>query len=159
MHWKKLVNPAYLGAYSLEENGTYVNKIVTIQSVAVEMVKGTDGKEESCVVAQIVDEKPFILNKTNLKAIESATGTPDVDKWQNLQVELTVQKVRAFGTTTDALRVLPKKPALPVLNANHKHFAQIRERVQGGTLTVEQVKSKYSLSKEVEQLILKSDEK
>ena len=158
MHWKKLTNPAYLGAYSLEEDGTYVNRIVTIKSVAVEMVKNTDGKEESCVVAQLVDEKPFILNKTNLKAIEAATGTPDVDKWRNLSVELTVQKVRAFGTTTDALRVVPKKPALPVLDANHKHFAQICERVQGGTLTIEQVKSKYSLSKEVETLILGTNE-
>jgi len=154
MHWKKLVNPSYIGAYSLEENGEYKNKVVTITKVEKLPVQGADGKAEDCVVASLQDEKPFILNKTNLKTIESVAGTPDVDKWVNLRIELTVKKVRAFGETTDALRIVPKAPALPLLDADHPQFDKIKEVIKSGTYTIADVKKKYSMSNATEKLLL-----
>jgi hypothetical protein len=153
MHWKKLVNPSYIGAYSLEENGEYKNKVVTITKVEKLPVQGADGKAEDCVVASLQDEKPFILNKTNLKTIESVAGTPDVDKWVNLRIELTVKKVRAFGETTDALRIVPKAPALPLLDADHPQFDKIKEVIKSGTYTIADVKKKYSMSNATEKLL------
>jgi len=153
MHWKKLVNPSYIGAYSLEENGEYKNKVVTITKVEKLPVQGADGKAEDCVVASLQDEKPFILNKTNLKTIEAVAGTPDVDKWVNLRIELTVKKVRAFGETTDALRIVPSAPALPVLDADHPQFDKIKEVIKSGSYTIADVKKKYSMSNATEKLL------
>jgi hypothetical protein len=154
MHWKKLVNPSYIGAYSLEENGEYKNKVVTITKVEKLPVQGADGKAEDCVVASLQDEKPFILNKTNLKTIESVAGTPDVDKWAGLRIELTVKKVRAFGETTDALRIVPKAPALPLLDADHPQFDKIKEVIKSGSYTIADVKKKYSMSNATEKILL-----
>jgi hypothetical protein len=153
MHWRKLTNQNYLGSYSLEENGEYKNKVVTITKVEKLPVQGADGKAEDCVVASLQDEKPFILNKTNLKTIEAVAGTPDVDKWAGLRIELTVKKVRAFGETTDALRIVPKAPALPVLDADHPSFEAIKKVVKDGTYTIGAVKKKYAISAETEKLL------
>ncbi len=61
-HWKKLENPDYIGAYSLE-NGK--DLIVTIDSVKRELVTGQGGKKEECTIAYLKGQKPFILNRTN----------------------------------------------------------------------------------------------
>lgn len=153
MHWKKLVNPSYIGAYSLEENGEYKNKVVTITKLEKLPVQGADGKVEDCVVASLKDEKPFILNKTNLKTIEAVAGTPDVDKWAGLRIELTVKRVRAFNETTDVLRIVPKAPALPVLDEKHPSFEAIKKVVKDGTYTIGAVKKKYAMSAETEKLL------
>ena len=44
-HWKKLTNPDYLGAYSIEDGK---DLILTIAYVRQEKVIGTDGKKEDC---------------------------------------------------------------------------------------------------------------
>ena len=76
-HWKKLFNPNYLGSYSLDPGQEL---ILTISEVKTEMVKNTDGKEESCMVCYWKeDEKPMILNKTNAKATAKATGSNYVE--------------------------------------------------------------------------------
>lgn len=46
-HWKKLINPDYLGAYSLEAGK---DMILTIREVKREMITGTGGKKEECPV-------------------------------------------------------------------------------------------------------------
>ena len=43
-HWRKLINPDYLGAYSIDPGKTMV---LTIRTVKNEMVTGTDGKKEN----------------------------------------------------------------------------------------------------------------
>ena len=42
-HWKKLQNPDYLGAYSLEPGK---DMVLTVASVRQEKVTGADGKKE-----------------------------------------------------------------------------------------------------------------
>ena len=58
-HWKKLINPDYLGAYSLD-GMKELN--VTIEKVVREMVTGTGGKKEECTVAYLKNQKPFIVS-------------------------------------------------------------------------------------------------
>jgi hypothetical protein len=152
MHWKKLVNPDYLGAYSLEVDGKFQNKIVTIEAVEVQLVPDAKGDKSECVVAKLVGEKPVILNRTNLKAIEKATSTPDVKQWAGQRIEFTVQKVRAFGDTVDALRVVPKAPAppaLPVLQVGTPEFEKVKAALQQG-YTVDQARKKFQISKQIE---------
>lgn len=49
----------------------------------------------------------MILNTTNKKGIETATGTIFLEKWTGKQVLLTVEQVKAFGKVQPALRIKP----------------------------------------------------
>lgn len=102
-HWKKLTNPLYLGAYSIEGGR---DLILTISNVREESVMGTDGKKEDCIVAYFSDaDKPMILNSTNCKMIQKLAGTPYIEKWVGLKIQVGVEKVKAFGDVVEALRV------------------------------------------------------
>lgn len=107
-HWKKLTNPNYIGSYAFEPGE---EKPVTIKTVGPEEVQNPDGGKESCIVAHFVQpEKPLILNKTNCKTIEKLAGTPDIEQWPGVGIILYVQRVKAFGELTDAVRIRPVKP-------------------------------------------------
>lgn len=103
-HWKKLTNPNYLGAYSIE-NGQ--DLILTIDYVREEKVTGTDGKKDDCVVCHFKEReaKPMILNSTNMKMITKIFGTPFIEEWQGRQIQIGIEKVKAFGEIVEALRV------------------------------------------------------
>lgn len=108
-HWKKLSNPNYLGAYSIEDGKDLV---LTISNVKQEQVIGTDGKKEDCIVCYFTDApKPMILNATNAKQIQKLLETPYIEKWAGHKVQIGIEKVKAFGDVVEALRVrktLPK---------------------------------------------------
>lgn len=110
-HWKKMTNPDYFGSHDLmTDSGEYGQITVTIASVSQEKVKGSDGKDSSCIVAKTQETKPIILNKTNCKTITKVLGTPIIERWAGHKVIIGVDKVKAFGDVTDALRVRSTKP-------------------------------------------------
>jgi len=145
-HWKKLTNPNYLGAYSLDPGQELV---ATIESVTIENVKGADGKEEQCTVAYLKGHKPIILNKTNCKAITKAYGTPYIEEWAGAKVVIFAKKVRAFGEWVEALRIKPEQPKKETLTKDHPKYNSIVEALKGG-YTIDQVKTKYDISKQLE---------
>ena len=153
MHWKKLVNPDYLGAYSLEHDGQYRNKVVTIESVKNDNVIGSNGKSEQCVVIALKGEKPMIANRTNLKTIEKVAATPDTDKWKGLRIELTVKRVKAFGDEVDALRVIPTPPEKPELTPSHPKWSAAKKAVQDGQTTVEKIRNTWKLNEDNAKLL------
>lgn len=107
-HWKKLENPEYIGSYAFQPEET---KTVTIRQVRREMVVGADGKREECTVVHFNEnEKPLILNRTNAKMITKHAETPYIEQWPGVRITLTVEKVKAFGEKTDAVRVSKTKP-------------------------------------------------
>lgn len=109
-HWKKLMNPDYLGGYALIPGQ---DLIATIKSVGNEEVTGTDGKKEICSVIHFVekDVKPMILNATNNKTIAGLFKTPYIEQWVGRKIQIYTEKVKAFGEVWDALRI---RPFLPV---------------------------------------------
>ena len=109
-HWKKLMNPDYLGGYALAPGQ---DLIATIKSVGNEEVTGTDGKKEVCSVIRFVenDIKPMILNATNNKTIAKLFKTPYIEQWKGRKIQIYTEKVKAFGEIWDALRI---RPFLPV---------------------------------------------
>tara|TARA_R110000868_G_scaffold305023_1_gene566153 strand:- start:239 stop:583 length:345 start_codon:yes stop_codon:yes gene_type:complete len=105
-HWKKMTNNNYIGSHDLLPNQELE---ITIESVAKEMVKGSDGKEESCVVAKIKGaKKPMILNKTNMKIISKVLNTPYIEEWAGKKITIYAAKVKAFNEVVEALRVKAK---------------------------------------------------
>lgn len=102
-HWKKLTNPNYLGAYSIENNQ---DLILTIKNVREERVTGPDGKKDDCVVCYFYENvKPMILNATNMKMITKLYKTPFIEEWAGKKIQIGIEKVKAFGDIVDALRV------------------------------------------------------
>ena len=109
-HWKKLTNPDYLGAYALEDGKDVV---LTINYVREEVVTGTGGKKDNCVVCHFAENvKPMILNATNMKTITSLLGTPYIEDWSGKKIQIGVEKVKYAGDLVDALRVRKFLPAV-----------------------------------------------
>ena len=107
-HWKKLTNPNYLGAYSLDDGK---DMILTIKYVQNETVTGADGKKEECTVCHFTEQvKPMILNVTNMKQITKIVGSPYVEHWAGHKIQIGSERVKAFGEIVEALRVRPTAP-------------------------------------------------
>lgn len=107
-HWKKLINPDYLGAYSLEPGQDIV---LTIKDVKKEVVIGAEGKKEECIVCHWAEnQKPMILNVTNCKTIAKLLKTNYIERWAGHRIQIGAEMVRAFGETVEALRVRNKLP-------------------------------------------------
>jgi len=108
-HWRKLINPEYLGSYSLDPGK---DMILTIKGVKTEMVTGPDNRKEECIVARFVENvKPMILNNTNCKIISKLYKTPYIENWSGRKIQIYSESVKAFGDVVDALRIRPRIPA------------------------------------------------
>ena len=151
-HWKKLTNPNYLGAYSLDPGKDLTVKIT---KVVREMVKGSDGKEDECTVAHMEACKPMILNATNCKMISKIYDTSYIEDWSGKSITVYAAKVKAFGEYLEALRVRPKKPSdsLPELNPAHTKWDGAKQSIQSGAVTMDQIRKKYSITPENQTLL------
>lgn len=106
-HWKKLVNPDYIGAYSLDDGKDLT---VTVEKVVREMVTGDGGKKEECTVAYLKGQKPLILNRTNSKTITKLYNSPYIEDWAGKQITLYATTTRVAGETVECLRIRPQIP-------------------------------------------------
>lgn len=107
-HWKRLINPDYLGAYSLEPGQ---DMVLTIKAVRREMITGTGGKQEECTVCYWQEkEKPMILNRTNCKTISKVCESPYIEKWAGHRIQIYATTTRMAGETVECLRIRDKAP-------------------------------------------------
>jgi hypothetical protein len=152
-HWKKLQNPLYLGSYDFQPNE---ERTVTVKDVKREMVKGQDGTEEHTIVYFVENYKPMIMNATNSKMLTKLSESPYVEKWIGTSFKLVVVKIKAFGEFIDALRIKSEKVVklLPELVLDSPNFVKVKEAIKSGKATIEQVETKYKLSKEVKDAII-----
>lgn len=153
-HYRRLVNPHYIGAYSLDP-GQELN--VTIDRVVREVVAGPDGKKEECTVAYLKGQKPFILNSTNSKMISKVLKSPYIEDWAGKTITLYAAKIKAFGEELEALRVRPTLPTItkPELTPTHAKWRGAVTAVKAGNTTIEAIKSAYVLSEANEALLSK----
>jgi hypothetical protein len=106
-HWKKLINPDYLGAYSLEAGK---DMVLTIGSVKREMITGTGGKKEECPVCHWKeDQKPMILNVTNMKTIAKMYG-PYIEQWAGKRIQIYASTTKFGGDVVECLRIRKDPP-------------------------------------------------
>ena len=108
IHWKKTTNPNYIGSWDLDDGK---DMIVQVKDLKQEMIPNPQGsKEEKLVMYFEGDVKPLIMNKTNMKAVEKATGSAYLDEWVGQKLQLYVAAVSAFGEMTMAVRVREFSP-------------------------------------------------
>lgn len=146
-HWKKLTNPDYLGAYSLDEGEQRTLKII---KVSREMVQGSDGKKEECTVAFLEASKPMILNKTNCKTISKVLKTPYIEEWAGKSIIVFTEKVKAFGEVVDALRVKDAPAQLPELLPGTKAWQGAIAALKSGEWDMAKIRTKFTVSEERE---------
>lgn len=146
-HWKRLVNPDYLGAYSLDKGKDLT---LTIGQVKREMVTSTNGKKEECTVLYFKEpQKPMILNRTNAKIIQKIYGTPYIEEWSGKKITLYATFTKLAGEEVECLRIRPERPALPMLRLDDtENFSACRQAVRNG-YTIEQIQKKWTLTTEV----------
>lgn len=105
-HWKKLVNPEYIGAYALEGS----DLTVSIDRVVRELVTGDGGKKEECTVAYLTNQKPLILNRTNSKIITKLYNSPYIEDWAGKKITLYPTVTKVAGEMVECLRIRPSIP-------------------------------------------------
>lgn len=149
-HWKKAMGSNYIGSWDIDQGKDLT---VQIMNVAKQLVKGTDGKEDECIVATLKDQKPMILNSTNCKTIATLLETPYLEEWKGKSITLYVQQVKAFGEVVDALRVRAGKPALPELTPTHPGWDKAVEYYRTNQ-NLKGVLLKMRISKENEALLI-----
>lgn len=151
-HWRTFYPSKYLGSEDLHDAGLQ-ELTVLIEKVQLEIITGPDNRKDNKGVMYIKGLKPMIVNVTNCKMIAKVLGTSEVEEWANKSVTLYVEKVKAFGEVTDALRVRPSAPVpdvLPTLNEQHLRWAGAKTSISTGATTIEQIKAHFTLSAEDE---------
>lgn len=108
-HYRKLINPDYLGAYAIEDGA---DLIVTIASIGQENVIGVGGKREVCPVMRFKEDvKPMIVNSTNFKSLRKLFESPYVEDWYGKRIALYADRnVRFGGEIVEGLRIRPQLP-------------------------------------------------
>jgi len=143
-HWKKTVNPDYIGSYALEPGS---DMILTIKSAGTETITGSNGKKEEKLVVHFKekDAKPMICNRTNAKVITKIHKTPYIEQWSGKQIQLYASRIVAFGEEVDALRIRDFVPQTKQVDPTEAIL-----KLEGCT-TAEELKTTYlSLSKELQ---------
>lgn len=157
-HWKKLYNPNYMGAWSINQGQEI---ILTIESVRFEGVKGMKGRSEDCtVIYWKQDQKPFILNKTNAKSITKSIGSPYIEDWAGHNIKLYVDpNVEAFGDIVEALRVRSSKVTLKKesLTPSHPKWSAAQAALFAKNTTIEAIKKNYAISPQDEKLLTNAE--
>ena len=151
-HWKKFVNPNYLGAYSLNPGQEL---ILTIKTVVREIVTGDKGKKEECTVIHRVEkEKPMILNRLNAKTISNIHLSPYIEDWAGKKVQIFATLVDAFGEKVEALRIRPFEPQVqkPTLTESMPAFKKAKEHIKGGG-SIDNVEKQYLITEEIKALL------
>lgn len=141
-HWKKLTNPTYLGAYDFAQGE---KRVMTIDKVVQDKVKGQDGKEEDCTICHFVGSKPMILNVTNCKAIAKAHGTNYIEEWSGKKVTLYTMQVSAFGQVVEALRIEQIEPKEKA-QISDARFEQAKKAIKEGKTTLQALQNSYKLT-------------
>ncbi len=137
-------NPNYLGSYDLYDlPKPEIN--VTIQRIATEKIVSSRGEENATVCYFAEEYKPLILNVTNKKRLSRLFKTNDTEKMCGKYITVGVEKVKAFGKISDALRI---KETLPVRKqVAEQKCADCGAVIQGiGNLNSEQM-AQYTLKK------------
>jgi len=149
-HWKQLKNPDYLGAWDFQEGEVKITIVKDVKQDEVYDPKSRT-KEDCTTVSFSNGPKPLILNTTNAKAISKIVGSPYVEDWIGKSIPLQVELVKAFNEIVPAVRV----STLPILTVTNEKYKDIAAAIKAKKATIEQVKNRFVITKEIEDGLLK----
>jgi len=141
-HWKRLMNPDYIGAYSLNEGEDLT---VKIDYVVREMITGTGGKKEECTVAHLVGQKPFILNATNSKSIAKLYG-PYIEDWAGKPITMHASTTKLAGETVECLRIRPTVTRRQPPKITDERLKVALDQIRSGNYTAQKLRGNFTLT-------------
>lgn len=112
----------------------------------------------------VEDVMDMVVNSSNRKQISqnlvlekglSLVDSRNIGNWIGYKIELYHDEtIRMMGKIVGGIRVRGFK-ALPNLEPNTPNFEAVKKALQGGNYTIEQVKTKYNVSTEVQKMLEK----
>jgi len=152
-HYRKVFKSDHLGVADLED---FIERneamFYTIKEVKQEYGITVAGRKGNHNIAYFVEGiKPLVLNATNSKIVKSFNnGSPFVEDWRNTKIELFIDaNVKMKGEIVGGVRIRPIQPKTkstlkPVFT--EINFANAHEK----KATIEQIKTLYSITKDIE---------
>lgn len=145
-HWKKLVDPRYIGAYALPDGNDLT---VTIQEVRRETVTMMGGKKEDHSIMYLVGQKPMILNATNSKTIHKLYG-PYIEHWAGQQITLFASTAKMSGELVECLRIRPSVPTKAKKSISSERLNAAFEQIKAGAYSVGKLRGNFELTPDQE---------
>lgn len=105
--YRKFMDKNYLGSWDVPDGE---DLILTIHHCEQNDVQNERGTEKKLVLYFVEDYKPMILNTVNSESISEAHGSKKVENWKGKRIAIFTEKVKAFGSMKDALRIRPFPP-------------------------------------------------
>jgi len=109
-HYRKVFKSDHLGQADLEdflESGS--NLVFTICTVKQEIGAKVSGKKINANIAYFHEKiKPLVLNATNSKVLKSLSGSPFLEDWAGVTIQLYIDpNVKMKGDTVGGVRISP----------------------------------------------------
>lgn len=158
--WRKYRKSTHLASADLDAMETdNVPLIFTIKAVKYETGVDVSGTKMDGIFCHFIEPiKPLKLNSTNNKILAGFAKKNGligkechvIENWSGMKIELFVDRnVKMMGAITDGVRIKPLQPIEKVKpNFTEANF----EAAKKANATIEQIKSKYNVSKEIEEL-------
>lgn len=143
-HWKRLINPDYIGAYALPPG---MDMTVEILSVGRKKVTVSGGKKEDHTVVELRGQKPLILNSTNSKSIARLYG-PYIEDWAGKRITLFASTAKLAGETVECLRIRPQVTEKQKPNITDERLDAAIASIKSGQFTVEKLNATFFLTLE-----------
>ena len=142
------------------------NCILTIKEAYYNKNVDVSGNKTDGYFLEFIENvKPMVVNSINRKTISellkkskgiSSADSRNIGNWSNFTIELTFdENVKMMGKTTGGIRVKNQLPTilLPILE-HGDIFDKCKVAIKSGSYTIEQVKTKYQVSIELEKELL-----
>ena len=161
--WRKYRKSTHLASADLDALETEGKKLIfTIKEVKYETGVDVSGTKMDGIFCYFVEPiKPLKLNSTNNKILAGFAKKNGligkechvIENWKGMQIELYVDRnVKMMGAITDGVRI---KPLQPTEQKELQPFTQDKfEAAKKANATIEQIKTKYTLTTEIEILYL-----
>lgn len=159
--WRKHRKSTHLASADLDALETEGKKLIfTIKEVKYETNVDVSGTKMDGIFCYFLEDiKPLKLNSTNNKILSGFAKKNGIQgkeqhviqNWKGMLIELYVDRnVKMMGTITDGVRI---RPLQPVINKTLPNFTEANfEAAKNAKATIEQIKTKYTITKEIEQL-------
>lgn len=158
--WRKYRKSTHLASADLDAMETdNVPLIFTIKEVKYETGVDVSGTKMDGIFCHFIEPiKPLKLNSTNNKILAGFAKKNGligkechiIENWKGMKIELFVDRnVKMMGAITDGVRIKPLQPVEKVKpNFTEANF----EAAKKANATIDQIKSKYNVTPEIETL-------
>jgi hypothetical protein len=157
-NYRKVYKSDHLGVVDLEEMLEQGKSLIfTIKEVKQHLGFSVAGNKGDFNIAYFVENiKPMVLNAGNAGIVRGFTPEKsiDTDKWNNIPIELYIDATTKYkGQVVGGIKIKPLQPKLAPKEKPIFTTANF-ESAKTAKATIEQIKTKYTLTPEMEKQYL-----